>query len=152
MLKLHKSFPAWSGMDPERRTRILKISGLVVGAFALFTLISILSYLFTWTADQSLLGDPEKLDLDVAVHNAAGKLGHQWGWLLVTRWFGLGAFLLVAALCILSVRLLFGRRSFSVIKAILLSLTAAVISSFILAWFSQKVGLENDFAGGLGGD
>lgn len=152
MLKLHKSFPAWSGMDPERRTRILKISGLVVGAFALFTLISILSYLFTWTADQSLLGDPEKLDLDVAVHNAAGKLGHQWGWLLVTRWFGLGAFLLVAALCILSVRLLFGRRSFSVIKAILLSLTAAVISSFILAWFSQTVGLENAFGGGLGGD
>lgn len=152
MLKLHKSFPAWSGMDPERRTRILKISGLVVGAFALFTLISILSYLFTWTADQSLLGDPEKLDLDVAVHNAAGKLGHQWGWLLVTRWFGLGAFLLVAALCILSVRLLFGRRSFSVIKAILLSLTAAVISCFILAWFSQTVGLENAFGGGLGGD
>ena len=151
MLKLHKSFPAWSGMDPERRTRILKISGLVVGAFALFTLISILSYLFTWTADQSLLGDPEKLDLDVAVHNAAGKLGHQWGWLLVTRWFGLGAFLLVAALCILSVRLLFGRRSFSVIKAILLSLTAAVISSFILAWFSQTVGLVVNWSKNLFG-
>ncbi|MBR1406396.1 MAG: DNA translocase FtsK [Bacteroidales bacterium] len=151
-MKLRNPFSGWEVMDPQRRTRILKISGLVVGAFALFTLLSILSYLFTWTADQSLLGDPERLALDVDVHNAGGKLGHQWAWLLVNRWFGLGSLLLVLVLGILSARLLLGRRSFSVIKAVLLSLTAAIISSFILAFISPLVGLDHAFGGGLGGD
>ena len=151
-MKFRNPFSGWEAIDPQRRTRILKISGLVVGAFALFTLISILSYLFTWTADQSLLGDPDRLALDVDVHNAGGKMGHQWAWLLVSRWFGLGSLLLVLVLGILSARLLFGRRSFSVIKAVLLSLTAAIIASFILAFLSPLFGLEHAFGGGLGGD
>ena len=151
-MKLRNLFSGWEAMDPERRTRIMKISGLVVGAFALFTLISILSYLFTWTPDQSLLGDPDRLSLDVDVHNACGKLGHQWAWLLVNRWFGLGSLMLVVVLGILSARLLLGRRSFSVIKAVLLSLTAAIISSFILAFISKSFGLDYVFGGGLGGD
>ena len=86
-MKLRNPFSGWEALDPQQRTRILKISGLVVGAFALFTLISILSYLFTWTADQSLLGDPDRLSLDVDVHNSGGKMGHQWAWLLVSRDF-----------------------------------------------------------------
>ena len=45
-MKLRNPFSGWEALDPQQRTRILKISGLVVGAFALFTLISILSYLF----------------------------------------------------------------------------------------------------------
>lgn len=151
-MKLRNPFSGWEALDPQQRTRILKISGLVVGAFALFTLISILSYLFTWTADQSLLGDPDRLSLDVDVHNSGGKMGHQWAWLLVSRWFGLGSLLLVLVLGILAARLLLGRRSFSVIKAVLLSLTAAIIASFILAFVSPLFGLEHAFGGGLGGD
>ena len=151
-MKLRNLFSWWEAMDAERRTRIMKISGLVVGAFALFTLLSILSYLFTWTSDQSLLGDPDRLSLDVDVHNAGGKMGHQWAWLLVSRWFGLGSLMLVVVLGILAVRLLLGRRSFSIIKAVLLSLTAAIISSIILAFISRSFGLEYVFGGGLGGD
>ena len=151
MSKLSNLF-SWAHIDPQRRTRILKISGLIVGAFALFTLLSILSYLFTWTADQSLLGDPDRLSLDVDVHNAGGKLGHRWSWLLVDRWFGLGSLLLVVTLGILSIRMLFGERSFSVIKVVLLSITAALISSFILAFISGIFGWNTLFGGGLGGE
>ena len=151
MSKLSTLF-SWAHIDPQRRTRILKISGLIVGAFALFTLLSILSYLFTWTADQSLLGDPDRLSLDVDVHNAGGKLGHRWSWLLVDRWFGLGSLLLVVTLGILSIRMLFGERSFSVIKVVLLSITAALISSFILAFVSGHFGWSTLFGGGLGGE
>lgn len=142
----------WPGIDPERKARIAKIAGLVVGAFAVFTLIAVVSYLFTWTSDQSLLGDPDGMALEVGVSNSAGKLGHRWSWLLVGRWFGLGALMLVVMLGIISARLLFGSRTFSVVKAVLLTLTGAVISSYILAFVSALTGLDNTFGGGLGGD
>ena len=141
-----------TGIDPERKALILKISGLVVGAFAVFTLIAVVSYLFTWTSDQSLLNDPEGLGLDVGVHNSAGKFGHRWSWMLVGRWFGLGSLLLVVMLGAVSVRLVFGSRNFSVVKAVLLMLTGAIISSYILAFFSRLTGMDNAFGGGLGGE
>ena len=138
-------------MDPERKIRIMKISGLVVGAFTLFTLIAIASYLFTWHYDQSLLGDAERLGLDVDVHNAAGKFGYLWSERLVGRWFGLGSLMLVGVLGVVSVRLLFGTRSFSVVKSVLLMLTGAIVSSYVLAYVSMITGWENAFGDGLGG-
>ena len=151
-MRIHVLSKIWPGIDPERKARIAKIAGLVVGAFAVFTLIAVVSYLFTWTSDQSLLGDPDGMALEVGVSNSAGKLGHRWSWLLVGRWFGLGALMLVVMLGIISARLLFGSRRFSVVKAVLLTLTGAVISSYILAFFSGLTGLDNTFGGGLGGD
>ena len=141
----------WTGMDPERKTRIMKISGLVVGAFTVFTLISIVSYLFTWHFDQSLLGDAERMGLDVDVRNAAGKFGYLWSERLVGRWFGLGSLMVVGVLGVVTVRLVFGTRSFSVIKSVLLMLTGAIVSSYILAFFGMLTGWENAFGGGPGG-
>ena len=141
-----------TGPDPEQRTRIMKISGLVVAAFTVFTLLAIVSYLFTWTSDQSLLSDPTGLDPDVAVHNSAGKLGHRWGWLLVGHWFGLGSLLLIGAPAVLAVRMILGTRSFPVLKSVVLMLTGAIISSYIFAFISMLTGLENTFGGGLGGE
>ncbi|MBQ2109937.1 MAG: DNA translocase FtsK [Bacteroidales bacterium] len=140
------------GTDPERRRRVMKICGMVMAVFTVFTLVAVVSYLFTWKTDQSLLSDPQMMDASVKVSNAAGKIGYQWSHLLVARWFGLGAFALVLVLAILSMRMLLGTRPFSVIKAVLLSLTAAFLSSFILAYVSILTGAETLFGGGLGGD
>ena len=123
-----------------------------MAVFTVFTLVAVVSYLFTWKTDQSLLSDPQMMDASVKVSNAAGKIGYQWSHLLVARWFGLGAFALVLVLAILSMRMLLGTRPFSVIKAVLLSLTAAFLSSFILAYVSILTGAETLFGGGLGGD
>lgn len=141
----------WTGMDPYRRTLIVKISGLVVAVFAVFSLVSTVSYLFTWKADQSLIGDPSAYDSAVEVANAGGKSGAGWGYMLVNRWFGLGAFAIVVALSVLAVRMIFGRRSFSVIRIIVLSLMAALITSFFLGVISNITELDNVFGGGLGG-
>lgn len=148
----NKIFSFWTGMDAERRAKIIKISGLVVLALAILALLSSVSYLFTWKADQSLLGDPDRLNPEVPVHNAAGKAGAGLGYLMICRWFGLGSFALVVALFILAGRMLLGTRSFSVIKAILLAVTAAVVSSFILSFFSGLLNIDTLFGGGLGGE
>ena len=55
-------FPFLSSMDEEKKKKAVKVTGLAVAAFAVFTLIAIISYLFTWKADQSLLSDPFMMD------------------------------------------------------------------------------------------
>lgn len=141
----------WTGLDPEQRTRIMKIAGLVVGAFTLFSLIAVLSYFFSWQADQSVLRAADKLSPDIKVRNAAGKVGALWGDRLVGDWFGLGALMIIALLGVLSYRMLFGKRSFPVIKTCLLLLSGAFISSVFLA-FCSVGNLKNAFGGGLGGE
>lgn len=66
-------FSFFSGMDEVKKSNFFKISGSVVAVFALFTLISAVSYLFTWKVDQSLLLHPEMMDKNVEVANWAGK-------------------------------------------------------------------------------
>jgi S-DNA-T family DNA segregation ATPase FtsK/SpoIIIE len=141
----------WKDIDEGKRVRTVKAAGLVLAAFTIFTLLATLSYLFTWKVDASLLNDAGAMDADVDVSNICGKLGYKWAWTLVAHWFGLGAFAMVLVLGILSVRMIFGRRSFSVIKAVMLSLTAAVILSLLLAFFSRIFGATDAFGGGLGG-
>lgn len=65
----------WKNIDPVRRAKFVKISGLILLVFALFSLIATLSYPFTWKADQSLMGDPESMDPSFEVSNLAGKNG-----------------------------------------------------------------------------
>jgi len=148
---MRNPFSFWTEMDEDRKDRIIRMTGLVMAAFTVFTLLSSVSYLFTWKADQSLLGDPKMMNLDAPVHNACGKLGLKWANLLVCRWFGLGSMALVLVLAILSVRMLFGKRSFSVIKAVILALTAAALSSFLLAFFGGIAGAQTAYGGGWGG-
>lgn len=131
---------------------IIKLSGLFVALFAAFALLSSLSYLFTWRADQSIIAESELIDPVMDVANAAGQRGAGLGWLLVARWFGLGSFALILALFIVAIRMIFGKREFPVIKTVILAVTASVVISLLMAFFSEIFGLKNAFGGGLGGD
>ena len=82
-------------IDEDKKSTILKYSGIAVLVFALFSLVAVLSYLFTWQADQSLMSHPDMMDKGVEVSNWAGKLGYRWASFLVARCFGLGSFALV---------------------------------------------------------
>lgn len=146
-----KVFSFWKDMPRERQRKIEVIAGLVMGAFAFFTLLAIVSYLFTWKADQSLDGYARAMDQDVAVSNMAGKLGFKWSYLLVCKWFGLGSLALVVILGVISIRLLFGKRSYSIIRVLLLSITGALVASFVFAFISKLAGMDTTFGGGLGG-
>ncbi|MBQ9185197.1 MAG: DNA translocase FtsK 4TM domain-containing protein [Bacteroidales bacterium] len=146
-----KPFSFWKDMPRERQRRIEVITGLVMAAFALFTLIAIVSYLFTWRADQSLDGYEKAMDQDVPVSNLAGKLGFKWSYLLVCKWFGLGSLALVVILGVISLRLLFGKRSYSIVRVLILSVTGALVASFVFAFVSKVAGLDTTFGSGLGG-
>ncbi len=132
----------------DNKTPIRKFLGLVFTAVAVLSLTACLSYIFTWKQDQSLLTD----DAALQAANIAGRIGMRLSAALVGRWFGLGAFAIVFALFVLSLRLVFGKRDFSVLRVVVLSLSCALLVSYILSYGAMALGMENVFGGGLGGE
>ncbi len=144
-------FRFWRNMDDDDKSRLVRIIGLVVALAALFTLLSTVSYFFTWKADQSSLTSAVG-DTTVEVSNAGGKLGYRWADLLVRKWFGLGSLAFIVILFAVSVRLLLRRWRYSMLKTTLLTFSGALVASFALAFVSDLTGLGNAFGGGLGGE
>lgn len=144
-------FKFWRNMDDEDKARLTKTAGFLVALLAVFTLLATISYFFTWKTDQSSLSSAVG-DTSVEVSNMAGKMGYRWADLLVRRWFGLGSMAFVVILFAVSVRLLLHRWHYSMVKTTLLTVTGAMLSSFILAFVSDLSGLGNAFGGGLGGE
>ena len=150
--KSKKNQPSfWSRLSDDRKSSLLKYAGWTVAAFAVFTIISMLSYLFTWQADQSLLSRPDMMDRVVDVQNWGGKLGYKWSSFLITGCFGLGSFAFAFLFCALAYRLFFWRRSIGLLKLTYVSVLASFISSLVLAFCSSKVSADTFFGGGLGG-
>ncbi len=142
----------FSRFNEEQRIRIRKVAGIAIGAFALFTLISVMSYMFTWKEDYSLLNDTEMMDRDVAVSNLGGKLGYRWAYFLVTRCFGLGSFALVVLLFAAAARLFYMKRTVGLFRTTILTVSGALIVSLIASYLSGLIGSDLAFGGGLGGD
>ena len=142
----------WSALPEDRRIRILKVTGLAVGVFAIFTFISVTSYLFTWKADQSIVHESDMMDSSVDVHNMGGKLGYRWGHFLVGRCFGLGSYALFLLIAVIAARLFFRKKEIKVLKSAVMTVSGAMLSSVLLSFISSAVGPDTVFGGGLGGD
>lgn len=142
----------FSEIDPDKKSNILKYTGIAVLVFALFTLLSSVSYLFTWQADQSLLSDPEMMTKGTEVENWGGKLGYKWSRFLVSGCFGLGSFALVFLMGAVSYRLFFWNRHIGLLRTTFVTVSGAFLSSLILAFVSMAFGSDTAFGGGLGGD
>ena len=138
-------------MDEDDKARLVKTAGLLVAAFAVFTFLATVSYFFTWKVDQSTLANPVS-DQAVPISNIAGKLGYRWADVLVRKWFGLGSLALIIILFAVSVRLLLKRWHYSMTRTILLTVSGALVASFILSFVSDVAGWANVFGGGLGGE
>ena len=149
--KTRKKTSFWSRMSDERKSSLMKYAGWTVAAFAILTLISVLSYLFTWQADQSLLSHPDMMDQSVEVQNFGGKIGYRWSSFLVTGCFGLGSFALIFLMCAIAYRLFFWKKSIGLVKMTFVCLLTAFVSSLLLAFGSSKFGADTCFGGGLGG-
>ena len=148
----HVRFSFFSNMDEVKKSNFFKVTGIVVAVFTLFTLISAVSYLFTWKADQSLLMHPEMMDRNVEVANWAGKAGFRWGSFLVARCFGLGSFALVFLLGAVAYRLFFWKKSIGLLRTTFVAVSGTFVSSLIFSFISLKFGADSFFGGGLGGD
>ena len=148
----HSRFSFFSDMSPERKSAICRYSGLAVLVFALFTFASLVSYLFTWQADQSLLAHPDMVDKGVEVANWGGKMGYRWSHFLISGCFGLGSFALVFLLGAVAFRLYFWNRSIGLLRTVFITLSGTFIVSLIFAYLAYLCGLQSWFDGGLGGD
>lgn len=139
-------------IDPDKKSNLLKYAGVAVLVFALFTFMSVMSYLFTWQSDQSLMSHADMMDKGVEVANVGGKLGFKWSRFLVGSCFGLGTFALIFLLGATAFRLFFWEKRIGLLRLTLLSLSGAFLSSMLLAFVSVLAGPDTAFGGGLGGD
>ena len=142
----------WRTWDDEQKSHAIKITGVCLGLFALFTLISTVSYVFTWRQDQSLLRDPAMMDMATGVANLGGKLGLKWSNVLICKWFGLGSFAFLILLFAMSLRLVAGKWHYSLLKTAIVTFSGAIISSFILALVGKYIGVPSLFGAGIGGE
>lgn len=146
--KEKRLFSFFSDMDPELKSILIKCTGGLVALFTLFTLVSMMSYLFTWQTDQSLLSELNMLDRNVDVSNLGGKAGYSWSRFLISDMLGLASFVFVFLLSAVSYRLIFWKRSIGLLRLVFLSVSGAILLSVTLALF----GSSSLFGGGLGGD
>ena len=122
---------------PGRKESLYLLCGLASLAIAFYTFVALLSYLFTWADDQSLFAGDSVLGTVMHVENSGGKMGLAWANFLISKMFGLGAFIIpfffggVALFClkIKKVRLL--RLFFiSIFGCVILSVSFSFIFSF----------------------
>jgi len=139
----------WKSWDEEEKASALRIMGLAVCALTVFVAVAIISYLFSWKEDLSLLHSATETASDAA--NKAGSLGFRTGHLLVCELFGLGSLSFLLILGAVSIRLLSHRWKRSLVKTALIALFGAFISSLLLAFAGKLAGLDYVFGGGLGG-
>ena len=145
-------FSFFSDMDSDKKSNLFKYAGIVVTVFTLFTLVSTLSYLFTWEADQSLLSNPDMMDKAVDVNNWGGKLGYRWSHFLVGACFGLGSLALVFLMGAVAYRLFYWQKSIGLLKTSFITVSGTFVASLILSCISGWFSLDTAFDGGLGGD
>ncbi len=127
----------------KRRTidaRLKVIMGLVLLFTALFTGIAMISFLFTWQADQSFLDQARSESLinpDIMVENWAGKAGAILGNLLIYKWFGVPSLALLILLTLAGFELL-GTKLMSFWRSTKYIILIVIWSSITLAFSFGK--------------
>ncbi|MCF0177885.1 MAG: DNA translocase FtsK 4TM domain-containing protein, partial [Bacteroidales bacterium] len=116
------------------------------------TLASLVSYIFTWQADQSIYHNPEAWSTGFGVQNICGKLGFVWADLLIAKLFGIGAFfvpIFLGALAFYCMKI----RKVRLVRIFLLSLYGCIIFSLlsanVTAFFPEL--LQGVFSSNAGG-
>lgn len=119
---------------PSQLGRNLRLlTGILLAVIALYTLATLISYIFTWNKDQSLLSNPELFAPGQKAFNIGGKLGFLWADLLVARLFGFGAFtlpLFVGALSVFFLRI----KKVNLVRVFAVCFLGAIIFSVLFAF------------------
>ena len=138
----------WKNWDEEEKAVAVKLTGAFFLVAAIFVFISIVSYLFSWKQDASLLSEGGIME---NATNAAGSLGFRTGHFLVSELFGIGSLALLIILLSISVRLLSGKWQSSLARTGIITLFGAFMASLALSYIGSLLGMETAFDGGLGG-
>ena len=112
---------------------VRQLTGILLALVALYTLATLVSYIFTWSKDQSLLSNPELFSPGQKAFNIGGKLGFLWANLLVARLFGFGAFTLPLFLGALSAFFL-RIKKVNLVRVFAICFLGAIIFSVLFAY------------------
>lgn len=138
-------------IDRDKSLRIARFScGLFFAVLTIFTLVSLISFLFTWDSDQSLLTHPDMMDSVVSADNGGGKIGFLWANFLISKLFGLGAFVIpfffggVSVYC-------FKKKNISLLRLTYLSVMGCIVLSVLFSYIFSLFGMESLLGEGAGG-
>ena len=135
---------------PKRKDAFKLICGLTSLAVSVFTFFSLFSYVFTWTDDQSLFFNQDMFDAATEVENGGGKLGLVWANFLITKLFGVGAFIVPFFFLGVSLYCL-KLRKIKLLRFFILSLLGCIVVSFIGSYIFSFTSADDWFGGGAGG-
>ena len=134
---------------PGKRESTYLLCGLASLAIAVYTLVSLISYLFTWADDQSLFNNDGVFSTVMQVENGGGAIGLVWANFLISKLFGLGSFIVpfffggVALFCLKIKKIRVARLFFlSLFGCIIVSVAFSFIFSFTQfnSWFGNGAG------------
>jgi len=126
------------------------ITGLFFGALALYTFVALLSYLFTWAEDQSLLTNSDVWNTLVPAENGGGKVGFFWANFLLSKLFGLGAFVIpffFLGISLFALKI----RKVKLVRLFFVSFFGAIIFSVFFSYVFSFTKFETWFGNGVGG-
>lgn len=135
---------------PKRKDAFKLICGLLALAVSVFTFFSLFSYVFTWTDDQSLFFNQDMFNAAVEVENGGGKIGLVWANFLITKLFGIGAFIIpfffmgVALYCL-------KLKKIRLLRFFILSLLGCIVVSLVCSYIFSFADADDWFGGGAGG-
>lgn len=135
---------------PKRRDAFNLVCGLLSLIVAVYTFISLVSYIFTWADDQSLFHNREMFNAAVEVENQGGKLGLVWANFLVARLFGLGAFIVPFFFLGVSLYCL-KLKKLKLLRFFILSLLGCILVSLAFSYIFSFTKVDDWFGGGAGG-
>jgi len=135
----------WEGLSERKQAGIRYAGNIVLIVLTIWVTVSVVSYVFTWKADQSAIAAGGQ------VENAAASTGLSAGYFLVTESFGLAAFCVVLFLLVWTLKRLWRSWQVSVRKWFYGMLSLSFLLSWILALAGRFLGMEYAFGGGLGG-
>ncbi len=141
-------------MASDKKQRIRDNFRLITGwlflAVGLYLLTAFVSYLFTWTVDQSLLSQGGLSDPQAEAANSTGLIGNYWSNLFIGELFGISAFIIpffFAALAVFLLRI----KKIRIIPLFFITLFVCIILSVSLGYIFSFTSLEYVFGAGVGG-
>lgn len=109
------------------------VIGILITGFALYLLITCVSYLFWWKTDLSLADKDVLSGPDIEVKNWGGKAGHFFAKMIIANGFGYGAFFIPLIFGVIGLYLL-NFPKIRPVKLIALFSFAAIIVSLLLGF------------------
>lgn len=150
--KKKKSSKSSSGpwLSEESKRIIRVVTGVIFGIVTVYTIVALVSYMFTWTADQSLKFNHDLSSVKSSAANSGGKLGFLWADLLISKLFGVGAFILPVFIGAISLAC-FRVKRINLLRILMASLFGAILCSVVFAYIFSFFPILNAGGNGAGG-